>query len=47
MPLMRFELFSYVIVLGAQFFIRLATELYEQWQIKELMFYSVEAFILP
>ena len=48
MSLARFELFSrYFIVLRAQFFIRLATEFYDQWQIKELMFYSIEALILP
>ena len=41
MPLTRFELFSRQFVVSeAQFFIRLATELYDQWQINELMFYS-------
>ena len=33
-------------MLEAQFLIRLATELYDQRRIKELMFYCVETFIL-
>ena len=42
----RFEPFSrYFGMPEAGCFIYLATEVYNQWRIKELMFYGVETFI--